>query len=99
LADACGVELPVRALFEAPTVAGLATRIEAAGRVGEGAPPLPPIAPLTRGKNFRPPLSFGQLRLWFLDRLEPDAAGRAAYNLPAALRLSGALESPALAAA
>jgi amino acid adenylation domain-containing protein len=99
LGDACGVELPVRALFEAPTVSGLVARIEAAGRVGEGAPPLPPIARLPRGANFRPPLSFGQLRLWFLDRLEPDAAGRAAYNLPAALRLSGALAPAALAAA
>ena len=99
LGDACGVELPVRALFEAPTVAGLAARIEVAGRAGEGAPPLPPIARLPRDEDFRPPLSFGQLRLWFLDRLELDADGRAAYNLPAALRLSGALAPPALAAA
>jgi amino acid adenylation domain-containing protein len=99
LADACGVELPVRALFEAPTVAGLAARIEAAGREGEGVPPLPPIARLARGADFRPPLSFGQLRLWFLDRLETDPAGRAAYNLPAALRLEGPLVPPALAAA
>src|SRR4029077_4295492 len=42
-----------------------------------------------------PPLSFAQERLWFLDRLEP---GSAAYNLATALRLSGDLDVPALAA-
>jgi amino acid adenylation domain-containing protein len=42
------------------------------------------------------PLSFGQQRLWFLDRLQP---GSPAYNLPTALRLRGSLDSPALARA
>ncbi len=40
-----------------------------------------------------PPASFAQERLWFLDRLSP---GTAAYNLPAALRLRGALDADAL---
>ncbi len=43
-----------------------------------------------------PPLSFAQQRLWFLDRLHPGAS---VYNMPAALRLSGRLSVPALAAA
>ncbi len=99
LGDACGVELPVRALFEAPTVAGLARRVEETTRAGDGVPPPPAVERLERNDDFRPPLSFGQLRLWFLDRLEPDADGRAAYNLPAALRLAGPLDRSALAAA
>ena len=39
------------------------------------------------------PASFGQQRLWLLDQLLP---GRAAYNLPFAVRLSGRLEVGAL---
>ena len=41
------------------------------------------------------PLSFAQERLWFLDQLDP---GTSAYNIPAALRLRGTLDLPALAA-
>ncbi len=43
-----------------------------------------------------PPLSFGQQRLWFLDRLEP---GSSAYNMPAAVHLGGNLAPAALARA
>src|SRR5262245_30504340 len=56
------------------------------------------LARLLREKANRPqahPVSFGQQRLWFLDRLEP---GSAAYNMPAALRLKGALDAQALEA-
>ncbi|HYE13094.1 MAG TPA: condensation domain-containing protein, partial [Pyrinomonadaceae bacterium] len=45
------------------------------------------------GEGYAFPLSFAQQRLWFLEQLEP---GGAAYNMPAALRLSGALDVEAL---
>ena len=84
-----GVELPLMTLFEAPTVAGLAQRIAAAPLAAEPAP-----VPLPRGGGPLP-LSFAQERLWFLDRLQP---GSAVYNIPAAVRLTGSLDEPALAA-
>jgi amino acid adenylation domain-containing protein len=84
-----GVELPLRALFDGPTVAELAVRVEEMRRAG-----LPVLPPVVRVDRDRPlPLSFAQERLWFLDRLEP---GSAAYNIPAALRLAGALDERAL---
>jgi amino acid adenylation domain-containing protein len=88
---AFGVEVPLRALFEAPTVAGLAERIEALR--SEGAPPAPPIERVPRTGPL--PLSFAQQRLWVVDRMEP---GSAAYNVPFALRLRGALDVAALRA-
>ncbi len=86
-----GVDLPMRALFEAPTIAGQAAHLEAALRGGalRAAPPL--VAVPREGEL---PLSFAQQRLWFLDQLEPDSA---LYNVPAAVRLSGPLDPSALA--
>jgi amino acid adenylation domain-containing protein/non-ribosomal peptide synthase protein (TIGR01720 family) len=81
------VELPLRALFESPTVAGLAAAV-AASRPGLAAPP---ITPAPRDSEL--PLSFAQQRLWFLDQLEP---GSALYNLAAAFHLSGPLDVAAL---
>jgi amino acid adenylation domain-containing protein len=83
------VELPLRVLFERPTVAELAEAVEALRRVG--APALPPVLPADRDRPL--PLSFAQERLWFLDRLEP---GSALYNLRVPLRLEGALDVAAL---
>ncbi|HVG45648.1 MAG TPA: amino acid adenylation domain-containing protein, partial [Longimicrobium sp.] len=84
-----GVELPLRALFERPTVAGLAGRVEEARRAE--LPVLPPVARVER--TGPPPLSFAQERLWFLDRMEP---GSTTYNVPAAWRLGGVLDPAAL---
>ncbi len=81
---AFGVELPLRALFEAPTVAALAARIDALRAGGEDVQ-APPLAPVERDGSPLP-LSFAQRRLWLVDRLEP---GSAAYNIPVALRLRG----------
>ncbi|MFP2932623.1 amino acid adenylation domain-containing protein, partial [Pyxidicoccus sp. 3LG] len=86
-----GIELPIRELFEAPTVAALAERIERRSRAGASlaAPPLKP----REDRGASPPLSFAQQRLWFLDQLEP---GSASYNIPAALRLTGPLDARTL---
>ncbi|HEU4452036.1 MAG TPA: amino acid adenylation domain-containing protein, partial [Longimicrobium sp.] len=84
-----GVELPLRALFEGPTVAELARRVEEMRRAG--LPVLPPVVPVERTGAL--PLSFAQERLWFLDRLEP---GSTTYNIPVAWRLGGALDQAAL---
>ena len=90
LRDAFAVELPLRMLFEAPTVAALAERVEAA-RHGGRARSAPPIRRVERSGPL--PLSFAQQRLWFLDQLEP---GSPSYNIPLAVRLVGALDVPAL---
>ncbi len=80
------VELPLRDLFDAPTVAGLALRIEAA--VGAGHPLRAPLLrPVPRPETV--PLSFAQQRLWFLEQLTP---GTALYNIPESFRLQGELD-------
>ena len=80
------VELPLRKLFEMPTVAGLSERIEMARRSEQGLS-APPIVPVARDGELW--LSFAQQRLWFLDRLRP---GSAAYNMPAALHVTGRVD-------
>jgi amino acid adenylation domain-containing protein len=88
--DVLQVEISVRSIFESPTIAGMAAYVEAA-RLADALPPASALLPQPR--NGRPPLSFAQQRLWFLDQLEH---GNAAYNIPAAVRLEGALDIAAL---
>ncbi|HEV2147847.1 MAG TPA: amino acid adenylation domain-containing protein [Longimicrobiaceae bacterium] len=86
-----GTDLPLRTLFESPTVAQVARHVAAA----QGSPaPATPITPRPGGGSA--PLSFAQQRLWFHDRLHP---GSAVYNIPAAVRLDGPLDTAAMAAA
>ncbi|HST57606.1 MAG TPA: amino acid adenylation domain-containing protein, partial [Longimicrobium sp.] len=84
-----GVELPLRALFEGPTVAELAGRVEEMGRAE--LPVLPPVVPTDRTGPL--PLSFAQERLWILHQMEPEGAG---YNMPWSGRLRGHLDACAL---
>jgi amino acid adenylation domain-containing protein len=86
---ALAVEVTVRAIFEAPTVAALAERVDALK--GDRRPRVPPVLPAAR--DVPPPLSFGQERLRFLERMEP---GSALYNVSSTLRLRGALHLGAL---
>ena len=83
--------MPVRALFEAPTVAELASRL---GRHKTARPAL--AAAAQAGGILMIPLSFAQQRLWFLAQLEGPSA---TYNIPVALRLAGDLDAGALGAA
>ncbi|MGD2116692.1 MAG: condensation domain-containing protein, partial [Acidobacteriota bacterium] len=96
--EAFGVEIPLRRLFEEPTVAALGRAVEAALieiETGRGAVPLPPVEPVPRAAAgpTRLPLSAGQEQLWFVDRLEP---GDPSFNLPSVARLRGALVPAAL---
>ena len=84
------VEVPLRLLFEAPTVAGLGRAIERLLR-GGGEVEAPPLVRASRGGEL--PLSYAQQRLWFLEQMEP---GNAYYNIPVAVRLRGTLEVGAL---
>ncbi|MEU3375542.1 condensation domain-containing protein, partial [Streptomyces sp. NPDC006660] len=86
--SAFGAEVAIRALFEAPTVAELALRVSGS-----------PGARTALAAVVRPdvvPLSFAQRRLWFLNRMEPESG---AYNIPGALRLSGAVDVEVVRAA
>ncbi len=88
------VELPLRVIFEAPTVADLAAWIERTLRTSGGAAVAPPVARVLRDRPL--PLSFAQERLWFLQLLAPASP---VYNMMGAVRLAGRLDAGALAAA
>jgi amino acid adenylation domain-containing protein len=90
----CQAELPLRALFEQPTIAQLARWLDGSRAAGATAAESPPLSRQPRQGSL--PLSFAQQRLWFLEQL-PGAAGR--MTIPFALRLSGALDRAALRAA
>ncbi|MBE9229036.1 non-ribosomal peptide synthase/polyketide synthase, partial [Phormidium sp. LEGE 05292] len=84
------IELPLRSLFNGPTIAELASII---GQLQQqnlqlSAPPL-----VKRDNNNDLPLSYAQTRLWFIDQFEPNSS---LYNIAAALRLEGNLEVTAL---
>jgi amino acid adenylation domain-containing protein len=76
-----GIELPIRALFETPTVAGLAARLEYSEDELPALEALPEDGPRA--------LSYAQQRLWFLEQL---GGADSSYNIPSATRLKGALD-------
>ncbi|MDQ7746424.1 non-ribosomal peptide synthetase [Hydrogenophaga pseudoflava] len=93
-----GLDLPISAVFEAPTVRGLADRLRQTPASPNGAPvpssvevAAPP--PAARGPGSPVGLSFSQERMWFMHELAPHGS---AYNIPLAMRLMGPLNVPAL---
>jgi amino acid adenylation domain-containing protein len=90
------VELPIRELFENPTVIKLAARVEAAAGSAWSLR-YSPIERIDRGqRGQRLPLSFAQQRLWFIDRFEP---GSSTYNMFSGFRIGGRLDVNTLSAA
>jgi acyl carrier protein len=88
--DAWAVELPLRRLFEFPTIAQLASCVaDALGQ--ERLTQTISLVPLSRPAEL--PLSFAQQRLWFLEQLHSDSAF---YNIPITLHLQGQLDIAAL---
>ncbi len=83
-----GRDLPLRLLFEAPTVAALAAALTREVRKNEEA-----TSDADLSQDLRAPLSFAQERLWYLDRLQGPAS---TYNLPVAFRLGQQLAAAAL---
>ncbi len=87
---ALDARVSVRVVFEAPSVAALAARVEEHVGAGGGVP----LVAQERPEQI--PLSLAQQRMWFLNRFDP---GSAVNNIPVAIRLSGALDVSALRAA
>jgi len=84
------IDLPLRKLFELPTVAALAEHVDCLRRNQSGIS-IPLILPVPRDGPL--PLSFSQRRLWFLHKLNPDFT---AYNIPAVFNIKGELDIAAL---
>ncbi len=87
ISAAFGIGLPLRSVFEAPTLTELAACAKQTERKQDAAL-IPRI-----GRDQPLPLSFAQQRLWFLDQFESQ---RGIYNIPAAVRLTGSLDVDAL---
>ncbi|HXA86036.1 MAG TPA: condensation domain-containing protein, partial [Candidatus Dormibacteraeota bacterium] len=79
-----GADLPIRILFESPTISTFAAQLQTV--LGQHSSTLPQIQAVPRGQKL--PLSYAQQRLWLLHKLEPESAF---YNVPFAFRLRGPL--------
>jgi amino acid adenylation domain-containing protein len=88
--EVLNTEVSLRTLFESPTVAAFSEAVERERRGGKPAD-VAPIRAVSR--NAEIPLAFAQQRLWFIHQLDPSSA---AYNIPRAMRLRGALVVSAL---
>lgn len=93
LREAYKIELPLRAIFEAPALVALADRVESLLKE-EGVALAPPIQPREAGE--KPVISFAQERMWFLQEIAPESG---AYNIPVAARMHGLLDIDAFVAA
>jgi amino acid adenylation domain-containing protein len=90
LRRALHLEVPLRSLFEVPTAAAFAARVETSLAVSQGLAVAPPLAPAPRGQPL--PLSFAQQRLWFLELWAP---GRSLFQITNAFRVHGDLDEAA----
>ena len=93
--DVFGVDLPVKALFTASTIEDLCQRLEAGDALSSLAPP--PVERVARDQDM--PLSFAQQRLWFLNQFETGDSEHnisTSYNMPAAIRIKGNLDTKIL---
>ncbi len=84
--DRLKVEIPLRFLFEAPTVESISGKIDKE-KLQSKTVALPPITKLKMEEKQK--LSFSQQRLWFLDQMDP---GNASYNIPVAFKAHGKLD-------
>ena len=91
LRETFAVEIPLRSIFEAPTVAQLEAQLNRRSPNDQQLPIAPAILPVQREEK---PLSFAQERLWFLHQLEEGDTS--AYNMPSVLQLTGELDLDAL---
>ena len=89
-----GADIPLRTLFDSPTVRGLAANVDRLQAGGGGAEASMTIRRIEDRAQM--PLSFTQQRLWFLDQWQP---GGHVYNVPLVFRVRGALEVERLRAA
>ena len=87
LSEAFTTEIPLRRLFESPTVAELAQLITSLSPTDSTK--LPPTIPSVSQDRHEFPLSFAQSRLWFLDQLEEQSA---TYNTAFVTRIAGSLD-------
>jgi acyl carrier protein len=91
MGEAFGVEVPLRTIFERPTVAELASAISETAARGTRTQARPPLVPAPRDSEV--PLGFVQEGLWFLDGL---LQGTSAYNIAPSFRLTGKLDHAVL---
>ena len=102
------VEVSIRSLFEAPSVAALSLRLVSAGQGAQGVAAVSRVPLVAQLRPSEIPLSYAQRRLWFLERLEGGGSGSggsaenggarngSAYVIPLAVRLAGVLDRAAL---
>jgi len=89
-----GVDLPLRAMFDHPTIAALAVLIDQIRDASIQAQPHPRVDIPTIERTAPLPASFSQRRMWLIQKFDPAAA--AAYNVPISIRLRGPLDRAAL---